>query len=160
MNKALFFGLLLISSNRYMKKAFPFLTIVFLSSVSVAAQTPVFIPIKTSHLTQNQQDNTCNFAGTIEVGQFIGQSNDTDLDQIFLCLGDSILIKHHDDANLSGDPDPSSTPGIGYSFYSCPPTTSGPSLVDVLGDPCILPGASSGLFPLSTSNGSALRSRV
>lgn len=129
-----------------MKNIYLPLAFCLLFSVFAFAQNPVFIASKASHILQSQQDWTCNDAGTIEVGQFIGQSNDTDLDKIFLCFGDSILIKHHGDADLSGDPNPSTVPGIGYSFYVCPPTVSGPSFLDVVNDPCLLQGASSGLF--------------
>lgn len=114
--------------------------------LKIGAQNPVFVPTKTTQSHQNHPENTCNFAGTIAAGQFLGQSNDTDLDTIFLCLGDSILINHLGDADLSGDPDPATIPGISYGYYTCSPTVSGPSLSDVVNDPCILQGASSGLF--------------
>jgi len=129
-----------------MKTIFPLFALSMLLSAFAFAQSPVFIASKTSQTVQIQQDWSCNLAGTIEVGQFIGQSNDTNLYQIFLCFGDSIQISHHGDAELSGDPDPSSVPGIGYGFYACPPSVSGPSLPDVIGDPCILQGSPNGMF--------------
>ncbi len=101
------------------------------------AQNPVSIPLKTAQPIQNQADWLCNYAGTFEVGQFIGESNDTDLYTIFLCEGDSILFQHHGDADLSGDPIPATTPGIAYVFYGCSPSISGPTLYDISNDPCV-----------------------
>ncbi len=125
-----------------MKKTNSIVALTVIFSIQIAAQTPVFIPIKSTHSAQNHQENTCNYAGTIDVGQFIGQSNDTDLDQIFLCFSDSIQINHLGDADLSGDPNAATQPGIGYVFYSCPPSISGPTLPDIANDPCILQGGS------------------
>ncbi|MDO8367896.1 MAG: T9SS type A sorting domain-containing protein [Saprospiraceae bacterium] len=118
------------------------LALVLLFPALATAQKPVSKPLKTSNTLQNQQDWSCNDAGTIEVGQFIGQSTDTDLYQIFLCFGDSIEIKHNGDADLSGDPNVATQPGIGYVFYNCPPGISGPTLPDIANDPCILQGGS------------------
>ena len=77
----------------------------------------------------------CNAAGTTVQNLSSGsQSND----QLFLCFGDSLLINHQGDQDLSGDPDPATTPGIGYAFYSCPPTIGGMDLATIITDPCIL----------------------
>jgi gliding motility-associated-like protein len=79
-----------------------------------------------------------NFAGTISLGNFIGQSNDTDLDTIYLCFGDMIDVIPNGDADLSGDPDGSTPPGIGYALYNCPPTIPGPELALIGTDPCLV----------------------
>jgi len=129
----------------FMKNNLLSLALALLFPALVSAQKPVSIPLKSSNTVQNQADGSCNDAGTIEVGQFIGQSNDTDLYQIFLCFGDSIQINHLGDADLSGDPNATTAPGIGYVFYSCPPSISGPTLLDIASDPCTQEGAS-GLF--------------
>ena len=78
----------------------------------------------------------CNFAGTIEFGQHFGQSNDVAPDTLYLCFGDSIRILHNGDMDLSGDPVPATPAGVGYAFYECPPTVSGPSLANVIADAC------------------------
>ncbi|MEI6409027.1 MAG: T9SS type A sorting domain-containing protein [Bacteroidota bacterium] len=98
------------------------------------------------------RDGTCNFAGTFSLGQFIGQSNDISLDTIFLCLGDSIYINHNGDYDLSGDPNPATPPGIGWAFYNCPPSISGPDLNSILGDSCLLPGAANGIWVYAPDN--------
>lgn len=79
-----------------------------------------------------------NDAGTVSVGAFTGQSNDTTLNEIFLCFGDELLIDHNGDQNLSGDPDPTTQAGVGYAFFSCPPTVTGEELSLILNDPCLL----------------------
>ncbi|MFM8486900.1 MAG: hypothetical protein ACKOCH_11220, partial [Bacteroidota bacterium] len=61
---------------------------------------------------------------------------------MFLCAGDSFLLKHNGDAILSGDPVPATTPGIAYALYKCPPTITGDnlqaiSLVPGPGDQCL-----------------------
>lgn len=56
----------------------------------------------------------------------------------FLCLGDSLLVRHNRDANLSNDPNPITLPGIGYAFYDCPPIVNGPaSWAIIKTDPCL-----------------------
>jgi len=55
----------------------------------------------------------------------------------YLCFGDELSIIHNRDANLSGDPKPLTTPGIGYVFYDCKPTVDGPNLATVINDPCL-----------------------
>lgn len=79
-----------------------------------------------------------NFAGTISVGPATAQSNDLDLDTLYLCMGDEVQILHNGDANLSGDPLPFTPPGIGYAFYNCPPTISGPDKASIALDPCLV----------------------
>ncbi len=79
-----------------------------------------------------------NFAGTISIGPANAQSNDLDLDTLYLCMGDEVQILHNGDANLSGDPLPFTPPGIGYAFYDCPPTISGPDQATIGTDPCLV----------------------
>ena len=110
------------------------------------AQSFIFIPSNGRETAPNLAENTCNFAGTLKVEQFIGQSSDTDLSTIYLCYGDSILIRHLGDADLSGDPIPATAPGIVYGFYICSPQVSGETFQDIQTDPCLLPGSANGLF--------------
>ena len=79
-----------------------------------------------------------NFAGTVSLGPINAMSNDIDLDTMYLCLGDEVQILHNGDASLIGDPDPATAPGIGYSFYDCPPTITGPDKATVGTDPCLV----------------------
>lgn len=78
----------------------------------------------------------CNDAGTISFLPFTGQSNDVAGDTIFLCFNDILQIDHTG-GDLSGDPNPSTTPGFGYAFYDCQPTQTGPDLATILTDPCL-----------------------
>ena len=97
-------------------------------------------------VTSNSADMPCGNAGTYTFGQFNGSSNDLAPPPIFLCFGDSLLVDHNGDADLSGDPDPNTTPGVAFGFYVCPPTVMGPTLQDIIGsalppinpDPCLL----------------------
>lgn len=76
-------------------------------------------------------------AGTLSPpGPLIGQSNDFLGDTIFLCLGDTIQINHNDDQDLSGDPNMATPAGIGYSIFTCAPTTTGPDTAAIKNDPC------------------------
>jgi gliding motility-associated-like protein len=79
-----------------------------------------------------------NFAGTVSIGPVTGQSNDIDLDTMYLCLGDEVQILHNGDGSLVGDPDPTTAPGIGYAFYDCPPTIDGPDKTTIGTDPCLV----------------------
>ncbi|MCC6461753.1 MAG: gliding motility-associated C-terminal domain-containing protein [Saprospiraceae bacterium] len=121
--------------------------LVCLSATLVHAQVPKNISFnpKSVPVTASQAgpDGACN-AGTVSTGAFFGQSNDHDLDTIFLCLGDSIFIDHNGD-NMFMDPDPLTTPGIGYAFYNCMPTGTG-DLPTVLADPCVWPGSANGIW--------------
>ena len=58
----------------------------------------------------------------------------------FLCLGDTLFV-NGSGSNLSEDPIPATTPGIGYLFYKCNPTITGQYFSpDVNSDPCIAQG--------------------
>jgi gliding motility-associated-like protein len=92
-----------------------------------------------------------NFAGTVSLGTFTGQSNDVDLDTMYLCLGDEVEIIHNGDFNLTGDPDPTTAGGIGYGFYNCAPTITGPDQVTIGADPCLVTNPPpTGLFYVAT----------
>ena len=80
--------------------------------------------LKSERENQISQIRACdNDAGSITLGSFIGQSDRHDIeDTIFLCWQDRFYIDHNKDFNLSGDPVPSTNPGIGYAWYDrvCP----------------------------------------
>ncbi|HMR44692.1 MAG TPA: hypothetical protein PKC40_12695, partial [Saprospiraceae bacterium] len=45
------------------------------------------------------------FAGTLNsVSPVTAQSNDVDLDTMYLCFGDEVLLNHNHDADLTDDP--------------------------------------------------------
>jgi hypothetical protein len=134
-------------------KKFLILMIAAFAATTVFAQVPrnISIPpnaVKT--LAPGMPETPCgNFAGTLQIGPGspTAQSNDLTLDTIFLCLNDSVFIDHNGDFNLSGDPNPATQGGIGYVFYTCEPTVTGPTLQNIAsspafptGDPCRLTG--------------------
>ncbi len=82
-----------------------------------------------------------NDAGTYTLGAFNGKSNDISLDTIYLCHNDSLPILHNNNADLTGDPQAATKPGVGYAFYKCKPTINGMDLVTIKTDPCIIPTA-------------------
>ncbi len=75
-------------------------------------------------------------AGTISFAPFEGQSNDTDGTVKYLCHDDRLKPIHNGDALLN-DPDPSTSAGIGYLMYDCPPTVLGDQFNDIIDDPCV-----------------------
>lgn len=124
-------------------------------NLSAQQVTSTTVQGKPGHAPQSSE-STCNFAGTISFGQFIGQSNHVEPNQVFFCLGDSLLIKHNGDADLSGDPVPGTPPGVAMAFYACPPTISGDDLITISltpGDPCLLGGAGTLLTTEGFPNG-------
>jgi len=123
------------------------------AQVTHEIQFAPFDPHKVHAQPQNP-DMPCGNAGTYTFGQFIGSSNDVAPSPIFLCFGDSLLVQHNGDADLSGDPVPGTQPGIAYGFYTCPPYADGPTLQDIIGaaippptaDTCLLPGSMNGMY--------------
>ena len=121
-------------------RLFPF-TLSLFGAIAVFSQSPQNISLEKGQLTGALKmacDDTD--AGTISFANFVGQSNDTDPDTIFLCQGDKIDVIHNGDQDLSGDPNPATAPGINYVWYDCPPTEEGPNLDGVLMDGCIFVG--------------------
>ena len=119
--------------NRILTSVF----LLFFSVAFVAAQTADQVVL--TRTAETGQARTCalSSAGTIaSFGPLTGQSNDIIPDTIFLCLGDTLIVNHNGDEDLTGDPDPSTAPGIAYGFFSCPPTETGPDLATIVSDPC------------------------
>lgn len=78
------------------------------------------------------------FAGNVSLGEVVAQSIATTLPgPIFLCYQDRFTVLNSN-ADLTGDPTPSTQPGVGYGFFDCPPTTTGPNISNVEADPCVL----------------------
>ncbi len=114
------------------------------SALHLQAQSPRPAEVWIPHQMEGQESvfacppGQQNFAGTVSLGNITAQSNDIDLDTMYLCFGDMVEILHNGDANLSGDPDPTTAPGIGYAFYFCPPIVMGPDLPNIVTDPCLV----------------------
>ena len=88
-------------------------------------------------------------AGTVGLGTFTGQSNDISLNRSFFCINDQLDFIHNGDAEvLDSDPDATTPPGIGYAWYTCPPTIDRPNLDAVFTDPCLLtnPTPANGIY--------------
>ncbi len=54
----------------------------------------------------------------------------------FLCAGDTLFV-NNSQSNLTEDPIPATTSGIGYLFYNCAPSVSGPRWSNVAADRCL-----------------------
>jgi len=112
-------------------------SICFFFALLLQAQTPSQVMFSRTGPSSGARMCT-NDAGTIAgFGPFIGQSNDITPDTIYLCLGDTLFIDHAGDQDLSGDPNPNTTPGVGYAFFNCPPTATGPDTASIKNDFCI-----------------------
>ena len=124
----------------FKKLILPFIVGLFLG-VHLQAQSPqpVLNPMAGQENLIACPPGQQNMAGTVSLGTFTGQSNDIDLDTMYLCLGDQVEIIHNGDAVLTGDPDLSTPAGIGYAFYDCLPTVTGDDLTAVGADPCLVP---------------------
>jgi len=126
----------------------------WLIALQIQAQTPQAVTVPGDLIRVLQKSsNTCNDAGTIQIGNVIGQSNDFDgILPYFLCLGDTLPIRHNRDWNLAQDPNPATRNGVTYAFYECNPAangTDGPDLATLLArDSCLLtdPNPASGLI--------------
>lgn len=117
------------------KVLIPLLVCLFGSATVLLAQVPR--TVKTTAPLNSKDyitpEKACdNFAGTFQLGKFVGQSNDITLDTIYLCAKDSIFINHDGNARFPGDPVTTTAPGVVWGFYTCEPTVSGPELRDLV----------------------------
>lgn len=132
-----------------------------LAPLGLLAQRPVSITVPKSEDTRpSWQKMDCNDAGNInEFSGFMMQSTSfgdnlaaSDVrpysarpDTIFLCADDQFTVSLVGGSqDLSGDPNNATIPGVGYAFYNCAPTVTGPLLTDISADPCV---ADNGLDP-------------
>jgi hypothetical protein len=141
-----------------------FCLLFLLAPAALLAQRPVSVklPKATNELALNVK-MACNDAGDVnEFSGFMMRSNSfgdnilpTEVrpfaarpDTIFLCAGDGFNVDIVPNSfDLSGDPDGNTTPGIGYAFYRCAPTVSGPLLTQIAADACV---ANNGLDPFDS----------
>ncbi len=98
----------------------------------------------------------CNFAGTYAIGYFSGQSNDISPDTVYLCMGDTLLLDHDGNFDLSGDPNPATAPGVGWAFYQCLPTVGGSTFSEIVSDPCLWPLTPSSFWVTNSDAGGDL----
>lgn len=78
------------------------------------------------------------FAGNVSIGEVDAQSSTVSLPgPIFLCYLDRFVVENSN-ADLTGDPDATTQPGVGYAFFDCPPIATGPMLSAIESDPCVL----------------------
>ncbi len=67
----------------------------------------------------------------------LGANNKNLTDIRYLCIGDTLFLNPNGTANLSNDSVAATPPGIGYFFYNCKPTVTGPSYLNFAADPCL-----------------------
>ncbi len=106
---------------------------------SLVAQRPEPIYLEGKSILSAAGFRSMACPGTTEAGTFRitrNPSNQSPNTRI-LCFDDQLSITHNLNANFSGDPKPNTTPGIGYVFYDCKPSISGPNLAAVINDPCM-----------------------
>ncbi|MEO1259260.1 MAG: gliding motility-associated C-terminal domain-containing protein [Bacteroidota bacterium] len=131
-------------------RLFPF-TILMFGALAAFGQLPQNITLTKTQPTGLEKMMACDdqFAGTFEIANFVGQSNTINKDTSFLCLDDRFEVIHNGDADLTGDPDPTTTPGVTYILLDCPPTVDGPDLDAILMDNCLFlgpPAPTNGFF--------------
>jgi hypothetical protein len=126
--------------SNFIMRSILILTALFFSVASLSAQIPVAAKTSTEqhpgHGIIASPDNACN-AGTFHFGTHTGQSNDVGGAVTYLCKNDVIQLIGDGNATFM-DPQPGSAPGVGYAFYKCSPTVSGPDLDAIVADPCVL----------------------
>ncbi|NJL76570.1 MAG: hypothetical protein HC892_17685, partial [Saprospiraceae bacterium] len=127
-----------------MSKRFALSALVLLFFLPLFSQIPVSVLVegKLGRANTAPEKMMCNEAGTITINPatHVGSSTDLDLDTIFLCFNDAILIDHNAGTeNLSGDPIPATQGGITYAIYRNRPTIDGPDFAPLSTDAAIIP---------------------
>ena len=136
-----------------MSKRFALSALAFLLSFPLFSQIPVGVVAegKLGRANTAREKMMCNNAGTITIdpATHVGNSNDLDLDTIFLCFNDQILIDHDAGTeDLAGDPIPATQGGITYAIYRGRPTIDGPNLATIATDPNIIPNILDPITPI------------
>ena len=123
-------------------RLFPF-TILMIGALAAFGQSPQNISLNKSQPSGQEKMMACDdqFAGTFEIANFVGQSNTINKDTAFLCLNDMFDVVHNGDADLTGDPNTATTPGVTYILLECPPTIDGPNFDAILMDNCLFLGS-------------------
>jgi len=122
-----------------LRSVFLIFTMFFFSLLVINSQTPSSINIDKNFISEKIGSSCVNEAGSVGFGAFKGKSITTGLDQIILCFGDTLEIKHNGNSILSDDPNKLTAPGIAYALYTCPPQSafSGPGISNISKDPCL-----------------------
>ncbi|MBL7814510.1 MAG: gliding motility-associated C-terminal domain-containing protein [Saprospiraceae bacterium] len=138
-----------------LKRFLPIFTLLAMAA-TIAAQIPEPIaPVRNT--VQSRSPLACsggaNAGTTTRILGTTAKSNE----KHYLCIGDTLYV-NGSGANLLEDPIAATTPGIGYLFYDCMPTISGPRWGDIRngGDPCLTRRTSSG----NNANGYVSRGNV
>lgn len=105
-----------------MKRILLFLAVLFYFFPSYSqVPHPVNFPLNTA---TRSNANCTQKPGQLTFGRFNGQSNRLLLNnEIILCFGDSLELINMGSI-LSDDPNASTTPGVGYALFDCPPIGS------------------------------------
>lgn len=94
--------------------------------------------ISVAGLGNNKAACADQYAGEVVLGNVVAQSTQVDLqDTTYLCYQDQFVVLN-ENADLTGDPNNGTLPGVGYAFYECAPSVNGPTLNDIQNDPCVL----------------------
>lgn len=114
-------------------------TVFLFNLISLSAQRPEPVSLEGNLRTNSSKLRSQGCpnaeAGTFKINpELTNQSTSIK----YLCYGDQLnIVYDRGTSNFSGDPRPSTDPGIGYIFYDCKPTIDGPNLNTVLNDPCL-----------------------
>lgn len=133
--------MLILSQNETMTRLLLALFALICCTSQLAAQVPTTArAIGRTGLQNARMNCSAQSAGTINgVVPLNAATTDFDLDTVFLCLNDTVLINHNGDGDISGDPNPATPGGIGYAIYSCPPTVAATDLFSLVNtDPCLI----------------------
>jgi gliding motility-associated-like protein len=127
-----------IRITQMLKRLLSVLTCTAIASLSgeLLAQLPEQVRVSNSNEHRRLAPQACSdqSAGSTVRSLGVGAKSN---DKHFLCAGDSLMIVHQGNQNLTNDITPATLPGIGYGFYDCLPTISGTRYYDIRdGDPC------------------------
>jgi gliding motility-associated-like protein len=134
-----------------LKPFLPIFIILFLG-ISAMAQIPEQLTgINPSLGTRSSLAPCTGAARSGRTTQTLGTTAKTK-NKLFLCAGDTMYVSNTG-SNLSEDPKPSTTAGIGYFFYNCPPSVSGARWSDVVKDGCLRTTNIAGQISPTTARG-------
>ena len=104
--------------------------ILLLCGFSVMAQTPEPLTgLGTTLRTHSPLAPCTGVASSGKTTQTKAASSKTS-NKLFLCASDTLFIANT--GSRFEDPNATTTPGIGYFFYNCPPSVSGPRWSDII----------------------------
>ncbi|MDZ7879061.1 MAG: gliding motility-associated C-terminal domain-containing protein [Saprospiraceae bacterium] len=138
-----------ILKNRIMLRKFLFLLLITTIGISTArAQTLEFIaPPRFEAAPRTPLACVDGKAGGTQ--RVLGVNNKNKGDIRYLCIGDSLFLTPDGTANLTNDSVTTTPPGIGYFFYNCKPTVTGPTYLDFAADPCLFRNSANNFLAVS-----------